>query len=213
MQTIQSKFCTTLYGDSDVGDDLWMLLTEFRCWRPKLSPTHLVSNNRHQYHPLYKSNWPDKLSWKQQLLQLYYRNAHLVIQGNQHSMFSIQNNRLMCTFHDKGLSFVSLTTQVCPSLSSNLCPRNPAVKLWNQSWKSARILANIFVFKYEADIDCLWALMIHFLKRLNFTSCNYGSMVRWLKKWSKETFLTWSHMHEKSTIIKTEMAQKSEPSQ
>ena len=107
------------------GADLWMLLTEFRCWRPKLSPTHLVSNNRHQYHPLYKctdlykSNWPDKLSWKQQLLQLYYRNAHLVIQGNQHSMFSIQNNRLMCTFHDKGLSFVSLTTQVCPSLSGS----------------------------------------------------------------------------------------------
>ena len=138
------------------------------CHQDPIAVTNTFNPQHSSPTSMYKCNWSDKLSWKKQLLQLYYRNDHLVIQGSQQSMFSIQNNRLMCTFPCKGLSLVSFTAQVCPSLSSN-----PAVKQWNQAWKSARILTNIFVFKYEADIDviaCLWALVIHFLKRLNFTS-------------------------------------------
>ena len=44
-------------------------------------------------------------------------------------------------------------------------------------------------------------------QRIFHTGSNTGGMVRWLKKWSNETCLTWSHIHEKSRWLNLKMAQ------
>jgi len=57
--------------------------------------------------------------------------------------------------------------------------------------------------KSEDIIEIVWVASIC----VGVLRPKYGGMLRWLKKSSKETCLTWSHIHEKSRWLNFKMAQ------